>query len=260
MRAILLIIFAICMLGTCRAQEFVLRCPIITIADEGDHGRMVLEVFNRYATRSFDLTYVCCNNHDSMAVAENLPYTNIISSSRKYIIGDRLVDEGRVASNRLANSKSLFVGSLENAGIVGWPTPTGFYVAEYNQASAYYYMVDNPDAIDQTIFVGWWRELFGGAQELRVDLENGFIEDNLKDIIFVKSDYEYTSNNTPALAAVAATILADNPDLTPEELKLEIFAMTSQVTLTIKDIELADDGVSSTSVTKDVFANVLEIK
>ena len=243
-----------------QAQVITFRCPIVTIADAGDHGQAVLDVFNRYVRSSTDLRYICCNNHDSVYSARNLPYTNIISSSRKYIVGDALREEGRIASDRLAASKSLFIGSLENAGIVGWFIGSDFYVAEYNQANAYYFMIDNPDAIDQAIFVGWWREFFYGGEELRADLENGFVDDNLDHIIFVKSDYEYTSNQTPALAAVAATILADNPDLTPEELKIELFAMTSQVTLTIRDVEVGADGVTSVQIEKDILANVIEIK
>ena len=258
MRAVLLIIFAICMLGTCRAQEFTMRCPVITIADSGAHGQNVITAFNTYVKTGYDLNYVN-GGTDLHAIdhADNIGETNIISASAKHVIGDALIPEGKTASDKLASSNSLFIGSLENAGVLGWQTPEGFYVAEYNQGSSYYYMIDNPDAIDQAIFVGWRKKFASGSSRGYVDMENGFVEDNLDNIIFVTSDYEYTSNNTPALAGVAMNILAANPGLTPEQLKVEIFALTSKMNLTIRD-PIYKDGESEYIETR-LLVNVIEL-
>ena len=257
MRAILLIIFAICMLGTCRAQEFTMRCPIITIADSGVHGVNVLNAFDYYADGNYNMNYISSTDLHSIAYAKDIPHTNIISASRGHVIGNYLDEAGETASEQLAGSNSLFFGSLENSGIVGWPITGGFYIAEYNQPSSYYYILDNPQALDQTIFVGWQKKFASGGYRGYVDLENGFVEDNLDHIIFVTSKFEYTSNNTPALAAVAMNILSKNPSLTAEELKTEIFKMSKLKALNILDYESVDG--EAVSVTVRLTVNTIEL-
>ena len=224
---------------------------IVVMADlfeYSSHGDNVRNTFRQFQENT---TLYNIEGSDTEAFSSiNTDTTLIISaSSHAGTSGNVILQEYYDAVEVLKSTNALFVSSLENPGVDGangvdymFPHAGNAYVIEEDQ-----------QALSQTIWVAFMNGNTGW-----VDLHGGFVEDNLDNIIFVELPEgvnKSTSHATPYLSTIAAKLLAEDLNMTPQELKIKLLEATEQVTTNVRDLRRIEGGseVYDTELTINVL-------
>lgn len=219
-----------------------------------EHGDRVRDTFLTFAQRGSFTLFAFEGGSATSFEAIHTDETVIISASSHagtdpFVIGDDSFQE----VERLKTTNALYLSSLENAGVDGDPE-LGVY--PYPHAGNVYVITDDPDALEHTLFIAWYRdysEAWGEASSVSsrqglVDLHGDFVRENLDNIVFVEIplDYEFadTSHATPIAAARAVELLSQNPEATAQELKQLLLAETVVADITLFDTYF-DNSVGS---------------
>lgn len=219
------------------------------------HGFRVSQSFIDAAMgSSYSLFRFSGTSHTSIDAVET-DETVIISASAHSSFDSPSDQAVLDAVEELKNSDALLLSSLENSGVQGVRDEDGNLIVNENPHEALAEaIIDDAEALDQTIFIGAKRGTTG-----RVDLQGGFVENNLDHIIFVDMTGHpsgvNTSHATPVLAAHAVELLNLNPDLTAEELKTQIMNNTTREEITVTDIQY--DSETNSYIDHNVTINAL---
>ena len=197
---------------------------------ENDHGHRVTETFVDYAidgqTTVTQIDYGLVETFEY--AANTFEGTSIISASRTKA-PSTLRPQDDVAYNNNVNAalettSALYVRALGNAGdnaLLG--------TAEISA---------NAEALAKTVFVGAIDDYarLGGSFEpaLRVSEIDIAAAGGYDNVVFAYAEYGSTSHATPRVSAIASQLLHDNPNLTPQELKAELFNMATEQTIRIQ--------------------------
>ena len=200
----------------------------------------------------------------------------VVISASSHEGGDpfAISDDSYQEVEALKGTNALYISSLENAGVDGDPE-LGVY--PFPHAGNVYVIENDPDAMDQTIFIAWYwdfSEMWGEASSVSsrqgsVDLHGGFVARNLENTVFVELplDYEFadTSHATPIAAARAVELLSGHPGATAQELKQLVLAETDLLTITVGDTYYDESRGSPTdpdayiSYSEEMTVNVLAL-
>lgn len=208
---------------------------------DNSHGGRMVESFLHYADTIKTTLYSFDGNSDDAIRAIKTDETVIISASTHRAPGFEILPATHTSVGKLKLSNTLYLSSLENAGVDG-NLEQGTYT--YPHANNAYVIENDPHALDQTIFVAFYLDWGSESLSGSVDLHGGFVENNLEDIVFVemtthRDETEHlasTSHATPKLAAFAAQILAKNPSLSAEGLKDKILSYTVIMQIEVGDL------------------------
>lgn len=242
---------------------------------EESHGDRVRDTFLTFAPNEKFTLFTFEGGSGTSFRAIHADETVVISAS-SHEGGDpfAISDDSYQEVEALKGTNALYISSLENAGVDGDPE-LGVY--PFPHAGNVYVIENDPDAMDQTLFIAWYwdfSEMWGEASSVSsrqgsVDLHGDFVARNLENTVFVELplDYEFadTSHATPIAAARAVELLSGHPGATAQELKQLVLAETDLLTITVGDTYYDESRGSPTdpdayiSYSEEMTVNVLAL-